>query len=141
MSLPKLTPTDLDTLVFKRFRAVFNLSGAWAMKDDPTTFAAEWLRVLQWSSPAEVKRGVDAWLASGKDKWPTPGQLFHQIQETQPKRVYAAKVEAELEQCPCGTAGCGWHFYDLRPGVYRLKQDCVAQRDGLTRHSFQTEAA
>lgn len=94
MSLPKLTPTTLDDLAFKRFKAVFNLSGAWAIKDDPHTFAKEWLRVLEWCDPQELTRGVDNWIASGKDKWPTPGQLYGVIVESRPVKVRTEAYES-----------------------------------------------
>lgn len=126
MSLPKLTPTDLDTLVFKRFRAVFNLSGAWALKDDPSTFAQEWMRVLKWSHPEEVSRGVDRWLAGGKDKWPTPGQLFHCILETQPQRRQEMMAEEESD----------WYAFpvtakDVQGPRYRLMPFSQARANGM----------
>lgn len=137
MSLPKLSPTDLDTLVFKRFRGVYGYAGAWAMKEDPATFSAEWLKMFRHLSPREVTRGVDVWMTRKVSEWPKPGELLDCIKDSEPKRdgtVYKDSVREDA--CGCGTPGCGWHWYDLENGRYRLKQDCEAHRRGLTRHAF-----
>lgn len=137
MSLPKLSPVDLDTLVFKRFKGVYGYAGAWAYKDDPQTFSAEWLKMFRHCSKDEVSRGVDVWMTRKVSEWPKPGELLDVIKDTAPKRSGTmVKDSWREEDCPCGRPGCGWHWYDLRPGVYRLVNDCVARRDGLTLHSF-----
>lgn len=127
MTLPKLTPTDLDLLVFKRLKAIYGMKGAWAMKDDPAAFTVEWMKMFRYFHPEEMTRGVDIWLTKSKDEWPRPGQLLECIVDSRPKKESVAFVDA-LDEDACGCQpGCRWRRYHLENGGMRRLQDCQAK--------------
>lgn len=68
----------------KRLEAVFALpKGA---RDNPDLYADTWLDVLGWMQPTDFDASVTAYLRSGGEYWPKPGQLVAWVNK-QPVKV------------------------------------------------------
>ena len=131
-----LSPTDLKAQ-FARFKALYGTFGAPGLKDDATLFTNEWWGKLKEFRSDEVTKAVDTWLASGKDKWPLPGQLraliFQARGDQNQSKVKTDPSFWNEDICPCG---CRWNWFKIREGTIRRIQTCRAEREGFELAKF-----